>query len=533
MDATGAHFLLQNLLDRARRSQEETFLTSMEVDALEILLHGTITNAPKAAKDPLPKPKPAFAGLSNIDITPSDIPPDTLLCVDFGTSFSKAFASIDNGDEFPELIDLAIGDAASPLTTPSEMMIDNDVVYFGTSAREQLEKTHASVDRLIDSFKQYITLGADVSHLKGIRLDNTKDPTQKFYQRDILVLYLGHLMHLVETALEKRGLPINVRRRFTHPAWKDGHRESNENEMRKMMAEAIVLARTLGDKISGSLDVNKARALLDCLGVLKDDDVPLKLIDVPVREATAAGAGGLLSSAAGNREPYLIVDIGAGTTDIAGCYCVTNPKWDKPRLFEVTGAADAIKSAGNILDDALVKMALGKTGLVSGSEEHRATAMFIRKDRRLYKEQVFNIGTVSILLPTDDTVNISLREFLDYDPVKTFSAKLKDLIEKSARALAGDDRTINLIATGGGARLPFIGQIAAAGVDNGGRHVSFKLKDAIPDEVRASNPDLIDPYPQIAVAVGGCLPTLPEQKANVTEALTQAPKRVMAPTYRS
>src|SRR5205807_1371269 len=111
-------------------------------------------------------------------------------------------------------------------------------------------------------------------------------------------------------------------------------------------AEAIVLARSLGDQLLEALPVASARAALDQLKELQGE-LPLNLIAEPVREATAAGAGALFGTPAHRREAYIIVDIGAGTTDVAGFYCVNNPDWDRPRVFEVNGAADAIKSAGN------------------------------------------------------------------------------------------------------------------------------------------------------------------------------------------
>src|SRR5262249_48356995 len=154
-----------------------------------------------------------------------------------------------------DLIDLPIGDGStgSKLTTPSELFIDDDQIYFGGRARKQLEDTQAPTDRLVDSIKQFITLNSDVSLLGKTKIPTSQDPTQSFSHRDILVLYLAHLMHITEAALTAKGLSANVKRRFAHPAWKSGNKDKNEKQMRQMMAEAIVLARTadaFGDSIS-------------------------------------------------------------------------------------------------------------------------------------------------------------------------------------------------------------------------------------------------------------------------------------------
>src|SRR5262249_6969269 len=163
---------------------------------------------------------------------------------DFGTSFSKAFACMDTGEPIPEIIDLPVGASASgkdSWITPSEMIIDDGVIYFGGKARKVFDDTEAEPDRLIDSIKQYMTLGADVTNLARIRFKTSKDPEQRFFQRDILLLYLAHLTRLTETALVSKSHSINIRRRFTHPAWSDLNRTRNEEEMKIMMAEAIVL----------------------------------------------------------------------------------------------------------------------------------------------------------------------------------------------------------------------------------------------------------------------------------------------------
>jgi hypothetical protein len=72
-----------------------------------------------------------------------------------------------------------------------------------------------------------------------------------------------------------------------------------------------------------------------------------------------------------------------------------------------------------------------------------------------------------------------------------------------------------------------------ATASSGDKHVSLNLSDAMPGDIRTKYPDWIDPYPQIAVALGGSLPNLPEQMSSIPAGLTSAPKRTLAPIYRS
>lgn len=112
-----ANDLLMNLLERAQTSGEKTFLTSMELQALAIILE---KKSPESVSSKSGDVRAARADSSVVvdtiaaqlllqSVGESEIPKNALLCVDFGTSFSKAFASVDNGTERPELIDLPIG----------------------------------------------------------------------------------------------------------------------------------------------------------------------------------------------------------------------------------------------------------------------------------------------------------------------------------------------------------------------------------------------------------------------------------------
>lgn len=527
--------LLNNLLERANGLEEKTFLTSREIAALRIVLAND--KGETAGDDPV-RQIPASHNTPLVQlpiIAPNQIAPDIMLCIDFGTSFSKAFACVSTKDPLPEIIDLPIGEYGgneNPLVTPSEMIIDNEMIYFGGAARKLFDDSEASPSRLIDSIKQYMTLGADVANLAKIRVDSAKDPDQRFFQRDILVLYLSHLMRLTERALEAKGHPINLRRRFAHPAWADNNRERNEREMTLMMAQAIVLARSLGDRLLEALPAADARIALDQLNGLKGE-LPIALVAEPVREATAAGAGALLGTPEHKREAHIIVDIGAGTTDVAGFYCVNNPEWDRPRVFEVSGAANAIKSAGNILDSALTKLILSKSNLMSDSAEYHRAAAFLSRRKRINKERLFEDGQVLVELPTGSVVEITVAEFLAYESVVGFTENLRKLVTEAALRIAGDASRIIFVATGGGARLPMLRKIADDGVEADGKRVAFTWRDPAPAGLAEVYPDLIDPYPQIAVAIGGALPMLPEQRRGIPSGLADPPRLVMAASYKN
>lgn len=547
MDQYNARELLENLLERARASSDKVFLTRREIDAIEAVLElKTQLTAPPVASAPendstndtrsaAATSQPPQTSLAPIIVSNDDITSEVMLCIDFGTSFSKAFVSRGNEDSDLELIDLAIGDGTtgSRLTTPSELFIDGTHIYFGSHARDQWDYVQAPPERLIDSIKQFITLNQDVSTLSQRPMLTSQDPQQLFSQRDVLALYLAHLMALTEEALRHKQLPENLRRRFTHPAWKDDAKEKNGREMRQLMAEAVVLARSAETEFKTSMPLSTARRLLDQLLNRDPALLPMALIGEPVREATAAGAGALLATKEGKREAYLILDIGAGTTDVAGFYCVNNPNAERMRVFEVSSAADAKNIAGNALDSALQRLVLEKSGLSPDTAEARLAGHAIRRQIRSYKEQLFRAFRVSIALPTDQIIEVTLDEFQKYPPIVSFNKIITDLVATSAIALAGDMTRVNLVATGGGANLPIVHELSEKGITLGGRSIGFNLLPAMAGDVQEKYPDLIDPYPQIAVALGGSLPQLPEQRVSIVSGLETAPIRTLTPMYRT
>lgn len=528
--------LLKNLVERASAADKSRFLTTREIEALEFLIAESSGPQEESASAVAlsSDSHSSFVELKICDVKDEDIPHGQVLCVDFGTSFSKAFASVERSDGGVDIVDLPIGDgsAGTTLITPSELFISGERIYFGVEARKQLHLTEAASDRLIDSIKQYITLGTDVSHLAAVQMSVEQDPTKRFTKHDILVLYLAHLTYLAEKALLSKGLTENVRRRFTHPAWKDADKEKNEAEMKRMMAQAIVLARSLGDRLTGSIAADQVQHLLAELGKIKDDKLPWQLIHSAVREATAAGAGALLGTQDGRRETFLVIDIGAGTTDVAGFICVNNSKRKTLVVSEIIGAADAAPTAGNTLDNLFQRYVLDESKLAQGSEEYKAAALSIRLNRRLLKEALFRKSVVVVPMPTGGPVTVRLEDFLKLPAVEKFNQTLRDLIARSAVVAAGDSPRIKLVATGGGASLPLIEQLVMSGVDHEGKHVSFTKVDLLAEGIRDTNPELVEPYPQIAVALGGSLPRLPEPVKSVAEGISAAPMRSLETTYK-
>ena len=162
-------------------------LTSVEIRALQVLYgeaeagsasylqEGVAKLGDKGRSEVSPAPslrwKPERAPVANL-----------ILCLDFGTSFSKAFACRSHtSDDVPKLIDVDFGeneDGTTQYFLPSELFIHDDRVFFGMAARRQFEIVEADQDRLIDSPKHYMTLGTEVAELHQKPLRPEQDPSQ-------------------------------------------------------------------------------------------------------------------------------------------------------------------------------------------------------------------------------------------------------------------------------------------------------------------------------------------------------------------
>ena len=248
MNQDTAALVLTNLRERAENSNSPVVLTSVEIRALQVLFG-------EAAADSASHRSGSDAELQGTE--PSRISPeqplrwkpdkaprtDLILCLDFGTSFSKASAcKTHDSNDVPDLINIGFGendDDPSRFFLPSELFIHDDRIYFGMAARNKFEIVEADQDRLIDSPKQYMTLGTEVADLHQKPLRSEQDASQSLSQRDALVLYLSHLNHLSENSLQSEDSTVDVKRRYAHPGWDDATTDANSKAMARIVPNPL------------------------------------------------------------------------------------------------------------------------------------------------------------------------------------------------------------------------------------------------------------------------------------------------------
>ncbi len=503
MNPDVAAIVLTNLRERAESSDSPVVLTSMEIQALQVLFGadtGIVSSDGKNSKGEQSRDTPVEKSPEVPLRWKSGRPPesDVVLCLDFGTSFSKAFACRElHLEPVPELIDIGFGendDGTTRYVLPSELFIHDDGIFFGMAARQQFEIVGAEQDRLIDNPKQYMTLGMEVAALHQKPLRSEQDPSRSLNQRDALVLYLAHLNRLAEKSLQESGFAGEIRRRYAHPAWDDTSAKANSKAMNRIMAEAIMLAKCFPSDFEDQTALETARGLARRVQTADDGDLPLELLADPVHEATAAGAGALMATRERFRQPYVILDIGAGTTDVAGCLCVNNPDWDYVKVAEVTGARKAIRRAGNNLDNILLNEILKRSSLASGTTEHHQVSLSLRRSVRNFKETLFEEGRLVAPLKSDEVVEIDLSEFIGIEAVKQLFREIETIVTDAAFVVAGDDGHVHLVATGGGARLPIVEDLVSRPLEKDGRRMRLQSREAMPNDLREAS-DFLTPRP--------------------------------------
>lgn len=536
MNEEFAKLILQGLVERALENRKKTYLSEAELKAIQCLIDLQI-ELPSDDKLEVE----AVSQLDDFQPVVKWLPENTpdaekLVCIDFGTSFSKAHASEgDDPDEVPDLIDIALSENAegsARFLMPSELFIHQGEIHFGRSARKIFDDIAAEQDQLIDNPKQYMTLSKDVSNLEKRMLPESKDSDRTFSERDALVLYLSHLVRMVDHSLVSAGLSQDISMRYTHPAWKREVAGHNSIAMRRIVAEAIALARSHPSDFVEEVNVRRASKLLLAARQASDEDLPFNLLNEPVLEATAAGAGALMEAQPTGRQHFVILDIGAGTTDVAGCICVKG-KGQRAKVWEIQSARGAKNLAGNAMDNALQKFILERSSLAKGTTEYSQAERALRRTIRTEKEALFSTGEALVELVTDELVEVKLEDFRNDPMIEKIFGSIRDMVAKAAIAIKEGDAKVYLVPTGGGAGLPLVNELTSKPISNDGRRVKLELSNAMPDQLRDAYPEIEQFYPQLAVAIGGAHPALPEQKPTLDQFDGDPGPKHMTPVYTS
>ncbi len=532
MEHATAKILLENLVLRLERAGEdnkwklegvisdsEKQSLSMACDVLGVVSENPVTKpkTDRIAVAPDAEKEPVILNLDSIQISePEDS--DVLLCLDFGTAMSKAFAT-DGFDD--ELLDLKIGRRAGQ-TDPiysllSTMFITNSgQILFGQKALSESTQGSSESRQRLDSIKDILC--KDVVHdLDSGLLDKEQNPTETpLTKGDVVTLFLAYFTDMAVSELQSSDFSKSryVRRRFTRPVLPQERSLWADEQLRKLLARAQILADTLHGKWDDGIDVDYAKELIDA--IKNQDEIPEFLIDEGVVEPVAAIGSRVRDYICPKnlRRLLMVVDVGAGTIDFA-LFAELHKEGQPLRVWEIPGSIQVLRQAGDMVDKLLRRHILKLADIsTTDSDFHMISAGLSLRIRQI-KEDLFNYDTADYLLTNDADGKINLDGFLEEDGVKGLE---KAIHEKFREVLNNVDPSwledlgrgvLTIIFTGGGGKLPMIRSLANGEEVIDGIALKKQASVDIPKWIIDDYPELQNEYPHLAVAIGGASRSVP------------------------
>lgn len=445
---------------------------------------------------------------------------DVILCLDFGTAMSKAFAMRTNNTP----VELALGRRAGASGYPveSSIFISNEgVLYFGPQAVRRGMDAAESGRLRFDSLKSRLSMGiqADINHIPmGREINPTDIPV---YEGEMITLYLAYLTDLATSELESRQVSRYVLRRFARPCWDSGRNEWAEKLLRKMLAQAQILADTFHGCWESGIPLSEAKAALEKLREL--DRLPDFLLDRSVPEPVAAAASLMLKDQA-QREVFLVIDVGAGTTDFGLFLLQHNPYKEVCVVHGIPSSVQYLPQAGDVVDS-LLKRHICELAAIDPEENHygKHVAAELQSRIRMYKETLFRDHILEVTLANQTVVTVELNAFLELQTMRNLARLLETKVASVLNSLESMDPVhrdlileiihrehLNVVLTGGGATLPMIEALAEGVVEVFGKKIMRKRTAAVPAWIREQYPQFSSQYSQLAVAIGGANSELPD-----------------------
>ncbi|MDO8437104.1 MAG: hypothetical protein Q7S69_02930 [Nitrosomonadaceae bacterium] len=556
MDKSVAKALLESLLQRMERVPETGQLrlpgpvSSGEFGALRValeLLGGTAPNEPVLSAPPahILRDRAERLNIESLK-SQSSARTDVLLCLDFGTAMSKAAAT--RGDKKP-LVALPLGrqagDETSPFGLQSSLYISNSGrVYFGCDALTKSNAESGSGRRRFDSIKQRLSQGTLETLMSG-RLEPEINPTQvPFTNADMVLAYLAYFTDIATSALAADCGERYSTRRFARPCWEPTRLGWAEGELRKMLAKAQILADTFSEKWKEGIPADVLKATIDSVNELQQ--LPDHLVDRGLPEPVAAAASRVVSEEERDRGLFVVVDIGAGTSDYAAFWTDQDQKIGRFKIWQIGGSVDAIAQAGDTIDGFLHAMILEKAHVRPGSVDYPFAATQLALGIRENKELLMNTGSLETVLSNGSKVIVTKDEFEKSQPMLDLSSALRDKFESSLRATHeswankvatfkrnGRDE-ISVVLTGGGAGLSMVQALAKGYVDVHGHRLGLRHALDVPAWITEDYEKYVSDYQRLAVAIGGAARELPElaEEAAQFDAQTDGTRWEPTVTYR-
>jgi hypothetical protein len=332
------------------------------------------------------------------------------------------------------------------------------------------------------------------------------DPQRRFTLRDLLVLYFAFLLIRVEHGHRADPAIASIptaRLRYTHPAWGGAEDEDRHRLISRMIDEGGYVAHVLGGEIGSDAGL-RASVALETLGRAATASLSSRIEGV-VYEAAAVAACRLADHAPSGRH-MIVIDIGAGTTDMGGYRLRTANTID-----EIVPARRTVDVAGDSIDRVLLGSMLARARHVRGNDAQTAFWRTLAPQVRELKEALFTTGKCSVRYGRK-IVNLAAKDLVKQEDFKTALAQIRDAyaitLSNVARvSIENNVRDIDVVFAGGGASLPFLHQMARETKPAPKLKPSIHIAPLAPKWAHADHfqGQLVPVFPQISIAAGGAL----------------------------
>ena len=429
----------------------------------------------------------------------------THLCLDFGTAYSKAAVCEPGRAPFPLAIGQATGQAGDVHMVRTALFISSaGELFFGEAAEQAATREDRSP---FDTIKELLTNAGDPAVLER-ELSADHNPTcDNVTGRQALEFYLAFLTRAALRA--PRAPDKDVCRSIATPVFPEPKATWVSTLLADSLAKSHVLADQLGDRLFGSVD------LLHAIRLLPSEPLPPSPVVArppTVAEPVAAIASHLLhfTPSSGNTPGLMmVVDVGAGTTDVA---MFAAGQADRAvTMRHVSRSKRSILAGGKAIDRALVASMVRKSGLAD-SQKRLLRANLLRESQgQPIKEEIFREEQVERL-----GITTTLGEFLGSPEMEPVVAEIRGGLDNM---LLDIDRSFfaRIVAvrfSGGGAFLPFLDEmvppekILTTGPLDPGKIVRMGVADRKPmwhDEpsFRRLYNRVGDKFHRLSVALGG------------------------------
>ena len=530
MDINTAIVLLENLLNRVEIQEDGSkqitgVITDAELEALQLALARLMPDQPVHGDVPTDNTQPEAApvSLTNKDIeldfsslSLPEPPNDVRLCLDFGTAMSKATLIQDNDDnESEEIRVLPLGvpgdqEEISEVMLISSVFIDNEGnLWFGNNAvKRSMGEGGDGTRQRLDNIKRRLSEGGWDEIVA-----NRFNPTDvEVTYGDMVLAYLMFMTWTVNSCLKdkKSDYPSNLPRRYAMPCLTGERKRKAVHRLKQLVGEAQVLADTFNIKLKDSIPIS-VTDFMAAVKRLRQDSWDYPFVAEDITEPLGV-ASSMMSWQAPVDALIMVVDVGAGTSDLSLYRIRIEPESDQAVAFEVKDSSRVLTEAGNHLDRILIELIIRKSGITSDNPIWVNVRGELQLRIRDFKETLFNEESVYIPLMNGTEVDVNLMEFLKLKAVQSFGTDLRnkmiEILESIDQSwvdwiIADPRRYLTVALTGGGSELPMVKPLAEGSIRVNEMDVPVARSRQFPNWLRELDENLESDYPRVAVSLGG------------------------------